>query len=151
VYVGPAPHVVRAWKERGLRRLGDLAAELVAERLPAPTADLIIPIPPDPVRQLARSRHPAEALAAALGQRWSLPTGRVLARTRITARQASLPRARRAANARGSFEARTAVPSRVVLVDDVYTTGATAAAAATALRAAGAVRVDVVTFARAVR
>ena len=40
---------------------------------------------------------------------------------------------------------------RVLLVDDVYTTGATVAAAASALRAAGASRVDVVTFARAVR
>jgi predicted amidophosphoribosyltransferase len=38
-----------------------------------------------------------------------------------------------------------------VLVDDVYTTGATVAAAASVLRAAGARRVDVVTFARAVR
>jgi predicted amidophosphoribosyltransferase len=42
-------------------------------------------------------------------------------------------------------------PRRVVLVDDIYTTGATAGAAATALRAAGAGRVDVITFARAVR
>jgi predicted amidophosphoribosyltransferase len=36
-------------------------------------------------------------------------------------------------------------------VDDVYTSGATASAAASALRAAGASRVDVVTFARAIR
>jgi hypothetical protein len=34
---------------------------------------------------------------------------------------------------------------------DVYTSGATAHAAASALRAAGEVRVDVVTFARAIR
>jgi len=39
----------------------------------------------------------------------------------------------------------------VLLVDDVYTTGSTVAAAAAALRAAGARRVDVVTFARALR
>jgi predicted amidophosphoribosyltransferase len=38
-----------------------------------------------------------------------------------------------------------------VLVDDVYTSGATVGAASSALRAAGARRVDVVTFARAVR
>jgi hypothetical protein len=44
-----------------------------------------------------------------------------------------------------------AARGRVVLVDDVYTTGATVAAASSALRAAGATRVDVVTFARAVR
>jgi predicted amidophosphoribosyltransferase len=39
----------------------------------------------------------------------------------------------------------------VLLVDDVYTTGATASAAGTALRAGGGERVEVVTFARAVR
>jgi len=52
---------------------------------------------------------------------------------------------------RGTFAGRGPVPGRVVLVDDVYTTGATVGAAASALRAAGARRVDVVTFARAVR
>jgi predicted amidophosphoribosyltransferase len=43
------------------------------------------------------------------------------------------------------------VPPSLILIDDVYTSGATAAAASTALRAAGARRVDVITFARAVR
>jgi predicted amidophosphoribosyltransferase len=151
VYVGPAPHLVRAWKERGLRRLGSLAAELVAERVPAPAADVITYIAPDPVRQLARSRHPAESLAVELARLWGLPSARLLARTRSTARQASLPRERRHSNARGSFAASNGAPRRVVLVDDVYTTGATTSAAAGALRAAGAHRVDVVTFARAVR
>jgi predicted amidophosphoribosyltransferase len=39
----------------------------------------------------------------------------------------------------------------VGVVDDVYTSGATANAAASALRKAGARRVEVITFARAVR
>jgi len=43
------------------------------------------------------------------------------------------------------------VPPKVVLVDDVYTTGATVDAAARALRRAGATRVEVITFARALR
>jgi predicted amidophosphoribosyltransferase len=39
----------------------------------------------------------------------------------------------------------------VLLVDDVYTSGSTANAAAGALRRAGAARVEVLTFARAIR
>jgi predicted amidophosphoribosyltransferase len=39
----------------------------------------------------------------------------------------------------------------VALVDDVYTTGATASAVSTTLRVAGARRIEVLTFARALR
>ena len=52
---------------------------------------------------------------------------------------------------RGAFAPRARVPAAIALVDDVYTSGSTAAAAASALRGAGARRVEVVTFARAVR
>jgi predicted amidophosphoribosyltransferase len=142
---------VRAWKERGLRRLGSLAAVLIAERFPPPAADVITYIAPDPIRQLGRSRHPAESLATELSRLWGLPGEGLLTRTRSSVRQASLPRGRRQANPRGSFAARVSVPRHVVLVDDVYTTGSTASAAAGALRGAGAATVEVVTFARAVR
>jgi predicted amidophosphoribosyltransferase len=149
--VGPARPFVQAWKEHGLRRLAPLAAELVATHIGAPAADVIAYIPPDPTRQLTRSRHPAEALAAELARVWQLEPADLLARTRSARRQASLPRAARRANIAGSFAAAARSPARVVLVDDVYTTGSTASAAASALRSAGARRVDVVTFARAVR
>jgi predicted amidophosphoribosyltransferase len=150
-YAGPARPFVRAWKEHGLRLLAPLAAELVVAHVAAPAADVITHIPPDPARQLTRSRHPAEALAVELGRRWQLPRGDILVRLRSAGRQASLPRAGRRANVAGSFTAVAEAPARVLLVDDVYTTGSTVSAAATALRAAGARRVDVVTFARAVR
>jgi predicted amidophosphoribosyltransferase len=142
---------VRAWKEHGLRRLAPLAAELVAGRVLPPAADVITYIPPDPVRQLGRSRHPAETLAHELGRNWELGVAGLLARTRSAERQASLSRAHRRANVQGSFRAVADAPARIVLVDDIYTTGATAGAAASALRAAGASQVEVVTFARAVR
>jgi predicted amidophosphoribosyltransferase len=150
-YAGPARPFVRAWKERGLRRLAPLAAELVADRVAPPAADVITYVASDPVRQLGRSCHPAESLAGELGRRWELEVAGLLTRTRSAERQASLRRAGRRANVNGSFRASAAVSGRVVLVDDVYTTGATVSAAASALRAAGAARVEVVTFARAVR
>ena len=142
---------VRAWKERGLRHLAPLAAELVLAQLERPAADVITYIPPDRVRQLKRARHPAQALAYELAARWGLACEPLLLRTRLTERQAALPLALRGGNVRNVFGANGEVAGRVLLVDDVYTSGSTSNAAAGALRRAGAARVDVLTFARAVR
>jgi predicted amidophosphoribosyltransferase len=143
---------VHAWKERGLRHLAPLAAELVLAQFEQPAADVITYIPPDRVRQLERSRHPSQALAHELAGRWALECEPLLERTRVTERQAELPLARRGGNVRNVFAATTCITaSRVVLVDDVYTSGSTVSAAASALRRAGADRVEVVTFARALR
>jgi len=152
VYDGPARALVRAWKERGLRRVATLAAELVVDRVAPTAADVITYIPPDAVRQLRRGAHPAELLARELARRWGIATVPLLGRTSAGGRQTGLHYAERSRNVRGAFEPLTgSVPKRVLLVDDVYTTGSTASAAATALRAGGAARIDVVTFARAVR
>ena len=130
--------LVSAWKEHG------------EEVVPRPSAQLIAFVPPDGDRSLRRGHHPPRRLADELGRLWELPVAPLLGRARPLARQRGLSRAERRRNVRGAFLARQA-SGHVLLVDDVYTTGATVAAAATALRAAGAARVDVVTFARAVR
>jgi len=150
-YVGAAPALVRAWKEHGLRPFADIAADLVAETVPRPAADVITYIPPDGDRSLRRGHHPAESLARRLAARWDLEPMPLLRRKRIVARQTGLHLADRRRNVRGAFASVSRAPVAVVLVDDVYTTGATAAAASTALRTAGARRVQIVTFARAVR
>ena len=142
---------VRAWKERGLRHLAPVAAELVTGRIARPDVDVITWIPPNPVRQLRRGVHPAEALAYELAGSWGLPAERLLRRTREAGRQAALGGVRRAGNVRGAFAPTGDPPPRVLLVDDVYTTGSTAAAAASALRRDAAREVSVVTFARANR
>ena len=151
LYTGPARPLLRAWKERGLRPIGTLAAEIVATRVVRPTGDVITPVPPDPVRQLARGRHPAVDLAKALAPAWGLEPARLLERTATGRRQTGLGRSARSGNVRNAFRTVARVPAHVVLVDDVYTTGATASAAATALRRGGAASVQVVTFARTVR
>jgi ComF family protein len=142
---------VLAWKERGLRHLAACAAELVVTHVERPAADVITYIPPDPIRQLARGRHPAEVLARDLARRWELDVVSLLERRRSAERQASLPFARRRANVRGAFTSQRSPAARVLLVDDVYTTGSTVNAAASALRREGARTVDVVTLARAIR
>jgi predicted amidophosphoribosyltransferase len=141
--------LVDAWKERGLRRLAAAAAAVTADAVEHRGEPLAF-VPPDPERRRKRGYHPAEALARELGVRWDVPVLPLLSRTGGGARQRGLSLSERRANVRGAFLA-TRAPTAVVLVDDVYTTGATANAAASALRKAGARRVEVVTFARAVR
>ena len=150
VYDAAVKAFVTSWKEHGLRRLAASAATLVEDVVPRPEVDTLAFVPPDGDRSRRRGHHPAERLARELGRRWELPIVAVLHRTRRLPRQRGLTLAERRSNVRGAFRAAPA-PRRVCLVDDVYTTGATANAAASALRAAGARRVDVVTFARAIR
>ena len=143
--------VVTAWKEHALRGLAVPAADVVAELVARPQAALVTFVPPDPDRGLRRGHHPAERLARELGRRWQLPVVPLLRCVRPGSRQRGLALADRRRNVRGAFAATGRSPPRVALVDDVYTTGSTAAAAASALRRAGARRVEVVTFARALR
>jgi ComF family protein len=149
-YDVPVRTIVAAWKERGLRRLADDAAALVAERIAVPDVEALTFVPSDADRRLRRGHNPAERLAHTLAVRWSLECRPLLVRTR-RGRQRGSTRAQRRGNVRGAFRATAPAPARVLLVDDVYTTGATASAGATVLRRAGANRVDVVAFARTVR
>ena len=152
MYDASARALVRAWKERGLRNLAATAADEVAYALSPPAgASVVAFVPPDRARGLERGHQPAERLARELGERWALPVERLLVRTRPAARQRGLSLADRRRNVAGAFAPAHDAPARVILVDDVYTSGSTVSAAATALRKAGARRVDVVTFARAVR
>jgi predicted amidophosphoribosyltransferase len=149
-YEGVARKLVVGWKERGLRALTAVFADLVAETVAKPPADCVAFVPGDRDRTLWRGQNPAEALATGLAARWELPLVPLLERVRTTPRQRRLPRAARRGNVQNAFSALDA-PAAVALVDDVYTTGATVSAAATSLRWAGARAVGVVTFARATR
>jgi len=64
---------VHGWKDRALRLLTPLAAELVVARLECPAADVITYIPPDGDRSLRRGHHPPARLARELGRRWEVP------------------------------------------------------------------------------
>jgi ComF family protein len=150
-YDGAVAKLVAAWKERGLRKIAALAAELLVDVVPPPRAHALAFVPPDRDRSLKRGYHPAARLARELGERWGLEVAAPLSRTAGRRRQRGLPLAERRRNVRGVFWPVSEAPASVALVDDVYTSGATVAAAASALRKGGARRVEVVTFARAVR
>ena len=60
-------------------------------------------VPPDRDRSLQRGHHPAERLARELGERWSLPVGALVARTRPAPRQRGLALADRRRNVAGAF------------------------------------------------
>jgi len=150
-YEDAVPALVAAWKERGLRGLAEVAAEVVCDAIACPDADAIVFVPPDGDRSVRRGHHPAERLARELSRRWRLPAVDALARSRTPRRQRGLTIAERRKNVAGAFVANRRVPRRLMLVDDVYTTGSTVSAGASALRKAGAARIEVVTFARAVR
>jgi predicted amidophosphoribosyltransferase len=150
-YDGTVRAFVGAWKERGLRRLAVVAAELVVEAVQRPGVAALCFVPADGDRSLRRGHHPAERLARELGQRWELPVEPLLCRTRAVPRQRGLPLSDRRRNVAGAFAPAGKAPAAVALVDDVYTSGATAASAASALRKAGARRIEVVSFARAIR
>jgi ComF family protein len=150
-YDDAAKRLVGAWKEHGQRTLAAVAAEVVDEVVARPQAYTVTFVPADHGRLLERGHNPAQRLAFELGARWELPVVALLRRRFGVPRQRGLTLADRRRNVRGIFEATEASPTVVALVDDVYTTGATVSAAASALRKAGARRVEVVTFARAVR
>jgi ComF family protein len=151
VYDEAAKRLVGAWKERGQRTLARVAAEIVDGVVARRDAYTLTFVPADSIRYMERGHNPAQRLASRLGERWNLPVVTLLRRRPGVARQRGLTLAERRRNVRGLFEATGPAPGAVVLVDDVYTSGATVSAAATALRKAGARRVEVVTFARAVR
>lgn len=151
MYDTRARALVRAWKETGRRRIATEAARLVDELLPAPEVECLVPVPGDPERALRRGDVPSRSLAVELGDRWGVTVRDALERVHALPRQRGLSLEARRRNARGSVAARSEVPQAVCVVDDVYTSGATVDACAAACRRAGAKRVEVVTFARAVR
>lgn len=130
------------------RLMAQAGRELIAE------ADLIVPVPLQPLRLWKRRFNQAALLARHLssGGGPALRTD-LLRRLRATPSQTHLGRAERRANVAQAFAVRRDAASslegrRVLLVDDVYTTGATLDACARALRRAGASGVDTLTFAR---
>lgn len=116
-------------------------------------ADLLVPVPLNRFRLLARRFNQAAILAGEVSRLSGVAVAAdALVRVRRTASQVGLSRQEREANVRGAFGIAPAHADRiggrrVVLVDDVITTGATVSACARVLKQGGAARVDVLALA----
>ncbi len=158
VWAGPVRGIVlalkysRRWEmARPMGRV--MAAAWRAGCLPAP--DVVTCVPLSWRRCIGRGYNQAALLAVEFGRAAGLEVDAgLLRRSGPAGSTRGASRAVRLSRATGSITAAgpdVAEGRRVILVDDVLTTGSTASECARVLRAAGAVRIDVVTFARAVR
>jgi ComF family protein len=129
--------------------LGSALAEYLrdADEISAKSSVVIVPIPLGKRRFKERGFNQAEEIACcalrSLGEGWGgavIVDASLLARTRETISQVSLPRHKREKNMRGAFGAAHSVnPSATyIILDDVLTTGATLQAAIDALKKSGA-------------
>lgn len=151
-YAAPVAQWVQQLKFHRALAHARLMGELLARRLPAlPAVDAIVPVPLHTGRLRMRGFNQALEIARPLAKRYDLPlVNDALLRTRATAAQTELPRARRRANVRKAFTARDMVKGlRIAVVDDVMTTGSTLDDAAAALKRAGASEVHAWVVARA--
>jgi ComF family protein len=136
------------WMAKWMARAG---AELLGD------ADFVVPVPLHRRRFFTRRFNQSAELARHLCvQRGLAFAPELVERVKRTRQQVGLERRAREENMRGAFAVPKAMRGRVkgarlLLVDDVYTTGATVKALSAVLVRAGAARVDVLTFARALR
>ncbi len=114
------------------------------------SAELVVPVPPDPLRWGAR-RRTTRQLAGQVASGLELPFHpSALRKTRTTPSQTRQTRQQRLQGLRGAFAANGAEikDKRVLLIDDIVTTGTTVSQAASTLLKAGAAEVRALTLAR---
>jgi ComF family protein len=154
-YEGRLRKLIHLFKFKGMMPLAEPLSRWAMRALPRDQKfDVIVPTPLHWIRRWSRGFNQAEILASRVSRGLRVPMVRALSRSRRTANQSELTRAKRRLNVAGVFALRSkisVVDRHVLLVDDIFTTGATASACAHALKRAGAKRVSVLTVARADR
>ncbi|MBE6364568.1 MAG: hypothetical protein E7053_02305 [Lentisphaerae bacterium] len=133
------------------RPLGRMAADLMSSA--GMTADLLVPVPLNPLRYLFRSYNQAALLAGVISGRTGIPVAGLLRRKFSLRKQSTLGRKARHRGLQNAFytvKNPDITGKHIILIDDVLTTGATLTAAAEKLLDAGAGKVSVVVIGRTI-
>ncbi|MEN6369821.1 MAG: double zinc ribbon domain-containing protein [Thermotogota bacterium] len=125
------------------RRLADAAKDSLGEMA------CVTHVPMTRAERKARGGNPSQELARAVARRLRVPERLLLAKTRTTRPQRTLPARERAVNLRDAFRGVRSGGGTVLLVDDLLTTGATADECGRALKNEGYSEVYVLTVVRA--
>lgn len=147
VYDAQAKRLVRRLKYESVLCAAEPLAAAMAE-LDCGAADMIVPVPADPLRLKKRGYNQSGVLAGLLSRRLGIPVAEVLVRTQARSAQTKLSGKQRRTNLVGCMAVKRPVSGkRILLVDDVVTTGSTLQEAARSLGEEGAA--EIIAFAAA--
>ena len=152
-YRGYAKELIRRFKFGNApelaRPLGRILSETALKK--NITADIIVPIPLDPLRNWSRGYNQSALLALMVSDKTSIPVAEILNRRLSRSKQSMRSRRERHTALKNAFALKngcSAAGKNILLLDDVLTTGATLHAAAKVLLKAGAASVTVLVLAR---
>lgn len=156
-YDDPIRQLIHALKFHRAWAVGEFLAERLFEHAHTKQlladADLIIPVPLHPLRQMTRGYNQAQIIATRLaklaGKRIGSPIVRLVATEAQTSVQSRTQRIANLWNAFGLLHPRRVTMKRIVVIDDVRTTAATLQAVGRCLKEAAPASLNVIVIAAA--